>query len=317
VIDTNPIRRFERLEDIQGEFEAFAPFWYFKGSAARELYNNTKKEKYKEEAVTAFNTFYKYNFEFMRSDLIAASCALEHISILDLSTDEALIRELIEYAERFAKDNFDTLQMCTQVYLSLKEFDKAEKILRRLCSEGYNISLNGIMLSRLYYRKNDIESYKNLQEIVGVENTAPWEEKVSIEKNQIVFPEIKTSEPSRISRRKIFGSEVYSDKFSLLDVYKWIKINESHLSSGRTVIVTKLTPQTTPGLFGSVDFMNGNYLLLAVMGKEDKLSIAKILGKDLSKTDKMYKSLLVNYNSLDNQLENALEKDNGRMAIEF
>ena len=173
LMDSDPLRRYERLDVIKDTFQAFPPFWYYKGNAAKEIAGKYgKNEKiaalYRAKALEDYRKFNSSYIELMREDVIASSCAIEHIALLDKSNDIDEIKSLLDRALRFCGDNFDTLQIIVLNYISLGEKEKAKTILRRLVNENYNIGLNGLLLSRVYFKwdKNK-EEYDILFDRIG------------------------------------------------------------------------------------------------------------------------------------------------------
>jgi hypothetical protein len=178
--DPDPLRRYERLDTKSSIFEAFPPFWYYKGNAAREVAakftdNDDITITYKAKALENYRKFDEIYVELMREDLIAASCALEHIALLDIKKDADEIKKMLNKAMRFAGENFDVLQIAVLNYIALGQHDSAKDILRRLVNEDYNVSLNGLLLSRIYCKwdKNKVE-YDILHDRIGEKNVIPW-----------------------------------------------------------------------------------------------------------------------------------------------
>jgi hypothetical protein len=186
LLDPDPLRRYERLDVIAPIFEAFPPYWYYKGNAAKEIadvYKDTNPEivaEYKKNALENYEKFDSIYIELMREDVIAASCSLEHIVLLDSEHDKEKINLLLERAIRLAGNNLDVLQQCVFHYISLMihEPTYSEKpitILRRLVNEDYNTALNGQMLSRIYCKySHDRVAYDILSDRVGSVNVIPW-----------------------------------------------------------------------------------------------------------------------------------------------
>ncbi|WP_010256929.1 hypothetical protein [Treponema primitia] len=180
LLDPDPMRRYERLDTQKQIFQAFPPFWYYKGNAAKEVAKKYEQREdisaaYKAKALEDYQKFDTIYVELMREDVIAASCALEHIVLLDKAKDGEEIRKLLDRAIRLAGDNFDVLQIAVLNYISLGEQKNAKAILRRLVNEDYNISLNGILLSRIYckWEKNKVQ-YDILLDRIGKNNVIPW-----------------------------------------------------------------------------------------------------------------------------------------------
>jgi hypothetical protein len=180
LIDGDPMRRYERLDTQKQVFEAFPPFWYYKGNAAKEVaakyaHNADISAVYKAKALEDYRKFDEIYVELMREDIIAASCALEHIALLDRTKNTDEIRKLLERVIRLAGYNFDVLQIAVLNYIALGEKEKARDILRRLVNEDYNVSFNGLLLSRIYCRwdKNKVE-FDILRDRIGEKNVIPW-----------------------------------------------------------------------------------------------------------------------------------------------
>jgi hypothetical protein len=180
--DSDPLRRYERLDTQNEIFQAFPPFWYYKGNAAQEIARKYAKnpdiaEKYRAKALENYRKFDSIYIELMREDVIAASCAMEHIALLDKTKDKDEIEGLLGRAIHLAGDNFDVLQLAVLNWLSLSKNDQAKAVLRRLVNEDYNIGLNGLLLSRIYCKwDKDKAEFSILQDRIGRQNVIPWVE---------------------------------------------------------------------------------------------------------------------------------------------
>lgn len=176
LLESDPLRRHERLDVMSDKFRAFPPFWYHKGNAAMEVFRSKQYGSfavgYKEKAIIAYNEFHKRNFEFLREDVIAASCCLEHISLLE--PNDVFVETLLQQAMRFAGDHYDVLQQSIFVNLQLGRFNEVVAPLREMIVNDYNVALNGILLSRIYFKQSNQVEYEKLRTIVGQENVLPW-----------------------------------------------------------------------------------------------------------------------------------------------
>ena len=198
--DSDPLRRYEKLDEITESFGAFPLYWYYKARAAKKIYDasmemdvetynmyrplfhdedtyNKFRKEYKEKALEAFNRFddIHVHVQFFREDVLAASCALDHISMLNPISDKEKIERLLNKALRLAPDNFEILQMCVMVQGAiLNNLVETEKTLRRLVNEGYNTSLNGLLLSRIYYMNKNRVDYDILEKRMGRSNIFDW-----------------------------------------------------------------------------------------------------------------------------------------------
>jgi hypothetical protein len=188
LLEEDPLKRYERLDVMSDKFAAFHPFWYYKGNAAMEVFHDKQygafAAEYKAEALKAYNEFHKRHFEFLREDVIAASCCIEHISLLD--PNDVFIEELLQQALRLAGDNYDVLQQSILVNLQLKKFDEVIPPLREMIANNYNVGLNGILLSRIYFAKSSKTEYEKLRAIAGEDNILPWSDDADLSEQQLI-----------------------------------------------------------------------------------------------------------------------------------
>ena len=156
LLDTDDMRRFERLEYISKYFKAYAPFWYYLGSAANavsqdERYSGTVREEHKKKAIENFREFFRLTEQnLLREDQLVASCALELFDLIE-EKDEKIT--LLKKAINASGNAFDVLQICAISYLKIGEFIEACRVLKMLVNEEYNKVLNAQLLSNLYVSK--------------------------------------------------------------------------------------------------------------------------------------------------------------------
>lgn len=160
LMDDNTLRKFERLDNIKENFEAYPPFWYYIGSAANAIVAENPDDlairaKYGSLAIEYFNKFREIkNLDLLREDKVRSSCCLEYVSLLlphNNDTNRKIILELLDDALAHSGHAKDVMQTCATYYLSIGETSKAMKLLRELVVEKYNSKTNAILLSRLYY----------------------------------------------------------------------------------------------------------------------------------------------------------------------
>ena len=208
IMDSDYFRRYERLDAIKKEFDAYPPFWYYYGDAACQIANEARimadsddeeqiiENKYKKLAIEHFETFRKVNnLGLLREDKIASSCCLEYIDLLDPNLEKKLIKDLIKEAINTSGRANDILQLCALNYLKIEEYDKAAKLLRILVVEGFNANTNAQILSKIYL-ENAIQrssldllpEYKTLGRFVPEEYLYPFPSilpKTEEEKNKL------------------------------------------------------------------------------------------------------------------------------------
>lgn len=160
LMDTDEIRKYERLTAVKEKFEAYLPFWYFMGHTAKyiaEDKNNdldkAARDHYRMQAKEHFERYDNLNtFNILREDEITASFALEYTDLLLLEDepDTEKIAKLIGTAVKMAGNANDILEICAISYLKIGQTDEAEKLLRILVNESYNTATNAKLLSRIY-----------------------------------------------------------------------------------------------------------------------------------------------------------------------
>jgi hypothetical protein len=175
LFENDPLRRFERLDVMSDKFDAFPPFWYYKGNAAMQVFRNAEQygsfaRAYKDKSLEAYNKFHNGHFEFLREDIIAASCCLEHISLLE--PDNELVKLLLQKSLKFAGENYDVLQQSIYVNLQLNNFDAIIAPLREMIANDYNVELNALLLYGIYINNGDKTGYAILRAIAPL--ATPW-----------------------------------------------------------------------------------------------------------------------------------------------
>lgn len=198
LLDTNDLRRYERLEYIEDKFQAYPPFLYNIGNAASAVYHDKKnykeeiRNKYKKKAIDHFDKFFENTEDnILREDQLVASCALEKFALIE---DKAEKIELLQKAEKFSGNALDVLQICAFSYLNIDEVDKAAKLFNMLVNEGYNEKLNAQWLSKIYVSKciqgdtESINEYEKLETRTSAEYLFPLPKSLPVleyQKNQI------------------------------------------------------------------------------------------------------------------------------------
>lgn len=169
LLDSDDLRRYERLEYIKDRFRAYPPFWYHLGSAAtsislEERFPATIKSEYKNRALDHFKYFLKITENnLMREDQLVAACALEMFELIDGDGCKEKQLALLDKAKKASGNAFDVLQICAISYLKLGETKNAIGLLKMLVNENYNTTMNAQLLSRLYVSEviEGNESYRD------------------------------------------------------------------------------------------------------------------------------------------------------------
>lgn len=186
LLDTDDLRRYERLKYIEDKFVAYPPFWYYLGNAANAVCQNSDAygeeicAEYKDLAKEAFNKFLNSTKRnLLREDQLEASCALELFDLLE-DSEVNRKRELLETAKKASGNAFDVLELCAMSFWKMGETEKAAELFRVLVNEEYNTLVNAQLLSTIYVSQAVLEMlpesrkmYQTLQVRVGAENLFP------------------------------------------------------------------------------------------------------------------------------------------------
>ena len=168
LMDSNVLRRYDRLESIKDNFVAYPPFWYQLGSTANEIWRNESlsitddtRQYYREKAKEYFKQYWDSNkYPLLREDQLASSCALEYADLLiEDDAERDTIIELLDKSVKYAGNAWDVLQLAAIGYMRIDAKDKAIPALRVLVNENYNSSVNAQLLSGIYI--NDYVNNKN------------------------------------------------------------------------------------------------------------------------------------------------------------
>lgn len=183
LMDQDEVRKYERLDSIKDNFEAYPPFWYFIGNAANYIAGDSSLDLceegriyYRAKAIEYFEKYEKLNaYNILRQDQLVAACALEHIDLLLLESnpDMKKINRLLDKAVSMSGNANDILEMCAITYLKIGVQDKAAKIFRILVNEDYNRVINAQLLSSIYVHDRNRVDYELLASRVDADYLYP------------------------------------------------------------------------------------------------------------------------------------------------
>lgn len=163
LMERNLIIRYNKLDAMRYNFNAYPAFWYQIGSTANSIYRSDifKDDAeiqgvYKSYAMECFEKYKKINtFNLLRHDTLTSAWALEYLELLDMSYSNHQVeaKKLIEAAEKNSGEALDVLELCAFAYLRIQDEENAVRIFHFLVNKQYNIAINTQILSGLYIKK--------------------------------------------------------------------------------------------------------------------------------------------------------------------
>ena len=225
LMDPDDLRRYERLSYIQGNFEAYPPFWYYLGSAANSVYQNSEmydeslREEYKMLAKEHFRKFLEIKEkDLLREDQLKASCALEYVDLIDDPNEK---RDYLKIARKASGNAYDVLELCAMSYLKIGDYQTAAELFRVLVNEDYNTKVNSQLLSRVYVsmalsegtNRLEIEKkYHTLQSRVEEENLFPLPPANSESGN--IDVQFLTAQKKHLKRKYVLALSAFVSKYA-------------------------------------------------------------------------------------------------------
>ena len=204
LMDSIPLRKYERLDSIKDNFEAYPPFWYYFANAAMDVVNVYKNETAFDDNISAINkytqlaeqNYQKYldkDIDLLRNNYIRSACDLEYAALLldslpRIEDNEKKLRlckinYLIDDAIKHCGSKLDILQIASIYYLKINKAEEATKHLRKLVIENYNTKTNSQLLSFIYLQETVFDTnkfipntlkYKELVQFTDRTNLIPW-----------------------------------------------------------------------------------------------------------------------------------------------
>ena len=163
LIESNPIKRYNFLNSMRSNFNAYPPFWYQLGSTANSIYQNEMysqnldmQAQYRALALEGFLKYEKLNtFNLLRYDVMTSAWALEYIELLGLNQNNnpEKARSLIEIAINYSGGQLDIVELCAFACLRIQDYNNAIKYFAQLVNKHYNCDINTQILSGLYIRQ--------------------------------------------------------------------------------------------------------------------------------------------------------------------
>ena len=179
LMDADLLRRYDRLDAIKANFQAYPPFWYYFANTANAIarsgeiaLSDESRAEYRQLAKTYYQEYWQANcYPLLREDQMASACALEYADLLiEDGAEKNEIADFVQKAESMSGRACDILQLCAMAYLRINKAQEATNLLRYLVNEEYNTSVNAQLLSALYVQ--DYQSNRNPNAKTGYETLA-------------------------------------------------------------------------------------------------------------------------------------------------
>jgi hypothetical protein len=142
--DEDSERRFERLERLKGDFDAFPPFWYQLGKTAQEL----GREDPARECYAHFERIYPHVF---REDLDYVMLCMHRILLGESEEDVESVRRDLNTIEQNTKYYYkwENILFAALMYYQLGDLENARRLIRTSINEGYCVDLHQQILTDL------------------------------------------------------------------------------------------------------------------------------------------------------------------------
>lgn len=113
---------------------------------------------------------------------------------------------------------------------------------------------------------------------------------------------VKNSQTDEQVLRNCFGDPILADEFTFQQAKQWLLTRKSLIESGQKGIILKATPEAlqTLGDQFELKMSTENYIVLAIVNMQ---------------SHEITESVLIKYNSLDDELEQNLAAGNGTLVI--
>lgn len=124
-------RRYRKLERLEGAFQQFPPYWYYRGQAAYEMGNH-------KEALRCFVEFQNIHQGILRKDPFAASTAMHKIMLTVQDASSTEIRRDLEIVLANSDDeDWGNILFAALHYARLGDQDMAGRLILRNLDNGY------------------------------------------------------------------------------------------------------------------------------------------------------------------------------------
>ena len=142
--DEDSERRFERLERLKDDFDAFPPFWYQLGKAAQELGRE-------DAARECYAHFERINTHVFREDLDYVMLCMHRILLGEPEEDPEGVRRDLRIIEQNTKYYYkwENILFAALMYYQIGDLDNARRLIRTSMNEGYCLDLHQQILSEM------------------------------------------------------------------------------------------------------------------------------------------------------------------------
>lgn len=142
--DEDGPRRFERLERLKDDFDAFPPFWYQIGKAAEE---SNKRDI----ALDYYAHFEKIQTHVFREDQDYVSLCMHRILMRNYDTEKEAVRRDLKIIESNTKYYYkwESILFAALTYYQIGDVENGRRLIRMSINEGYAIELHEEILREM------------------------------------------------------------------------------------------------------------------------------------------------------------------------
>ncbi len=142
--DEDAQRRLERLERLQGDFDAFPPFWYQIGKAAQDAGKP-------DLAKSSYAHFERIHCHIFREDLDYVMLCMHRVLISDIDRDRDAIRRDLRIIEDNTKYYYqwENMLFAALMYYQLGDLENARRLIRTSINEGYCVPMHESILTQM------------------------------------------------------------------------------------------------------------------------------------------------------------------------
>lgn len=142
--DANLVRRSERLQVVESQFQKYPPYWYYRGRTNQDIYESASDaEQYKAGALDCYDRYEgMQEYVCLRADSYAASVAMSRIVLLGKdATPDQILKDLQTIIKNSEDSDWGNILFAALQYARLGKVQEARNLLIRNINNGYEVCL--------------------------------------------------------------------------------------------------------------------------------------------------------------------------------